>query len=152
MDPIKAQNKFKIKQEELVEEAKNQLESLTKPITDPEEYERVMNLKDLMLSRLNTYGFIQEENKGYFLIAVFRSIIDQYWTQKSLEKAQRAIYDHSYTDKELKKIQMNHYKSLQKKAQEYKKIMNEWWRQRSEEEEFLNKPMTKPSKAPKAKG
>ena len=105
-----------------------------------------------MLSRLNTYGFIQEENKGYFLIAVFRSVIDQYWTQKSLEKAQRAIYDHSYTDKELKKIQMNHYKSLQKKAQEYKKIMNEWWRQRSEEEEFLNKPMTKPSKAPKAKG
>ena len=140
MDPIKAVKKFKYSLEEIAEEAQKQLEDLTKPITDREEYERVMNLKDLMLRNLNVMGFITEQNKGYFLIAVAKSVIDEYWTQKSLEKAKRAIYDHSYTDKELKKVQMNHYKSLQKKSQEYKKIMNEWWRQRSEEEELFNTP------------
>ena len=140
MDPIKAVKKFKYTIEEIAEEAQKQLEDLTKPITDREEYERVMNLKDLMLRNLNVMGFITEQNKGYFLIAVAKSVTDEYWTQKSLEKAKRAIYDHSYTDIELRKHQMDHYKSLEKRVREYKKTMNEWWRQRSEEEEFFNPP------------
>ena len=140
MDPIKTNKKLKYSQEEILVEAHKQLEALTKPITDREEYERVMNLKDLMLSKLNVDGFITEQNKGYFLIAVAKSIIDEYWTQKSLEKAKRAIYDHSCTDIELRKNQLNHYKSLQKRVREYKKTMNEWWKQRSEEEEFFNPP------------
>ena len=140
MDLIKAVKKFKYSHEEILKESYKQLESLTKPITDREEYERVMNLKELMLSKLNVDGFITEQNKGYFLIAVARSIIDEYWTQKSLEKAKRAIYDHSCTDLELRKNQLNHYKSLQKRVREYKKTMNEWWKQRSDEEEFFNPP------------
>jgi len=146
MDPIKALKKFKYSKEEIVEEAQKQLEDLTKPITDREEYERVMNLKDLMLSKLNVDGFITEQNKGYFLIAVAKSITDEYWTQKSLEKDKRAIYDHSCTDIELRKNQLNHYKSLQKRARDYKKVMNNWWRQRSEEEEFFNPPAKAKSK------
>ena len=140
MDPIKAVKKFKYTIEEIAEEAQKQLEDLTKPITDREEYERVMNLKDLMLRNLNVMGFITEQNKGYFLIAVAKSVIDEYWTQKSLEKAKRAIYDHSYTDKELKKSQIVHYKTLQERVRDYRKVMNGWWRQRSEEEEFFNSP------------
>ena len=134
MDPIKAVKKFKYSHEEILKDAYKQLEDLAKPITDREEYDRVMNLKDLMLSKLNVDGFITEQNKGYFLIAVAKSIIDEYWTQKSLEKAKRAIYDHSYTDIELRKHQMDHYKSLEKRVRDYKKVMNGWWRQRAEEE------------------
>jgi len=140
MDPIKTNKKLKYSQEEILVEAHKQLEALTKPITDREEYERVMNLKDLMLRNLNFDGFITEQNKGYFLIAVAKSIIDEYWTQKSLEKAKRAIYDHSYTNIELRKHQMDHYKSLEKRVRDYKKVMNNWWKQRSEEEEFFNPP------------
>ena len=62
MDPLKAVKKFKYTIEEIAEEAQKQLEDLTKPITDREEYERVMNLKDLMLRNLNVMGFITEQN------------------------------------------------------------------------------------------
>ncbi len=137
MDPIKALRKFKYDQKEIQEATKEQLDSLTKPIPNKEEYERVMNLKDLMLRQLKLNGFLTEENKGYFLIAVYQSIINEYWDQIDLPKEKRAIYYASRTDKELKKDQLKYYKSLQKKARDYKKIMNDWWKQRADEEEFL---------------
>jgi|TARA_R100001530_G_scaffold24030_1_gene19562 hypothetical protein len=137
MDPIKALRKFKYDQKEIQDATKEQLDSLTKPIPNKEEYERVMNLKDLMLRQLKLNGFLTEENKGYFLIAVYQSIINEYWDQIDLPKEKRAIYYASRTDKELKKDQLKYYKSLQKKARDYKKIMNDWWKQRADEEEFL---------------
>ena len=137
MDPIKALRKFKYDQKEIQDATKEQLDSLTKPIPNKEEYERVMNLKDLMLRQLKLNGFLTEENKGYFLIAVYQSNINEYWDQIDLPKEKRAIYYASRTDKELKKDQLKYYKSLQKKARDYKKIMNDWWKQRADEEEFL---------------
>ena len=142
MDPIKLQKKFKLTKKEVAAEALKHLDKLNRTIDNQEEHERVMNLKDLIMRNLKVLGIITEENKGYFLMAVFHSVIDEYWTQKTLPAEERAIFTRSYTDRGLKREQLAHYKKLLKQLSDYKKVMKEWWKQRSEEEAFFTKPDT----------
>ena len=73
----------------------------------------INNLKDIMLSRLQSWGIVNKHNKFEYLAITYKSIVDQYWREKDLPNEERAIYMIGCTDDELKAAQ-------QKQLDEYR--------------------------------
>jgi|TARA_Y100000294_G_scaffold177889_1_gene205446 hypothetical protein len=149
MDLNKLQKKYKITKKELNKEIKSQTDAtinlLNKEIEDPLEQQRVMNLKDLQLRNMEVAGALNEDNKYYIMVAVYKAVVEQYWKEKDLPNHLRMIYTHSTTDAGLKKDQQKYLKYLKNKVSEYKKIITDWWKQREQEELLYKSKTTKPN-------
>ena len=145
MDLKKLQKKFNVTAEEVNKEmhvqADKVVDMLNKEITEPEAAERINNLKDIMLSRLQSWGIVNKHNKFEYLAITYKSIVDQYWREKDLPNEERAIFMIGCTDNELKAAQqkqLDEYRDGEKfykrRTKEYKKKIKEWWKQRVNEE------------------
>ena len=147
MDVFKMQQKYKLKKKELRDEALHQseefLDLIEKPIKDPLEYERVMNLKDFQMRNLREAGILNDDNEMMLFGAIFKTLVEQYWKQKDLPRDEREIYKNSYTDDGLKKVQKGYLKLLQSRARAYKKEIADWWQQRKAEDDYFKKPNKK---------
>jgi len=147
MDAYKMQRKFKITKNEIrdaaIEQSDEFIDLIEKPITDPLEYERVLNLKDFQLATLKRAGILNDDNRTMYLAAVFKTVVEQYWKQVDLPEDDRDIYNNSYTDDGLKKVQKKYLKELQSRARTYKKQITDWWEQREAEDVYFKKPNKK---------
>ena len=147
MDVYKMQQKYKITKKEIkneaAEQAKEFIDLIKKPITDPLEYERVLNLKDFQLATLRRAGILNDDNRSMYFAAVFKTVVEQYWKQVDLPEDDRDIYNNSYTDDGLKKVQKQYLKVLQSRARTYKKEITDWWKQREAEDVYFKKPNKK---------
>ena len=143
MDVYKMQQKYKITKKEIkyeaAEQAKEFIDLIKKPITDPLEYERVLNLKDFQLATLRRAGILNDDNRSMYFAAVFKTVVEQYWKQVDLPEDDRDIYNNSYTDDGLKKVQKQYLKMLQSRARTYKKEITDWWEQREAEDVYFKK-------------
>ena len=140
MDVFKMQQKYKLKKKELRDEALHQseefLDLINKPIPDPDEYERVMNLKDFQMRNLREAVILNDDNRTMLFGAIFKTIVEQYWKEKDLPTDEREIYKNSYTDDGLKKAQKGYLKLLQARTRTYKKEIADWWEQREHEDAY----------------
>ena len=147
MDVYKMQQKYKITKKEIRNEATEQAEEfidlITKPIEDPQEYERVLNLKDFQLATLKRAGILNDDNRSMYFAAVFKTVVEQYWKQVDLPKDDRDIYNNSYTDAGLKKVQKEYLKILRSRVRTYKKEITDWWAQRDAEDAYFTKSIYK---------
>ena len=147
MDVYKMQQKYKITKKEIkneaAEQAKEFIDLIKKPITDPLEYERVLNLKDFQLATLRRAGILNDDNRSMYFAAVFKTVVEQYWKQVDLPEDDRDIYNNSYTDDGLKKVQKGYLKLLQSRARTYKKEITDWWTQRDIEDAYFKEPNKK---------
>lgn len=149
MDAFKLQKKFKITKNEVRSAAAEQtdefIDLIEKPIPDPLEYERVLNLKDFQLRTLMRAGILNDDNRSMYFVIVFKAVVEQYWKQIDLPENEREIYTNSYTDDGLKKVQQQYLKLLRSKAKTYKHEIDDWWMQRKVEDTYFAKSLYKKS-------
>ena len=149
MDAFKLQKKFKITKNEVRSAAAEQtdefIDLIEKPIPDPLEYERVLNLKDFQLRTLMRAGILNDDNRSMYFVIVFKAVVEQYWKQIDLPENERDIYTNSYTDDGLKKVQQQYLKLLRSKAKTYKHEIDDWWMQRKAEDACFAKSLYKKS-------
>ncbi len=149
MDAFKLQKKFKITKNEVRSAAAEQtdefIDLIEKPIPDPLEYERVLNLKDFQLRTLMRAGILNDDNRSMYFVIVFKAVVEQYWKQIDLPENEREIYTNSYTDDGLKKVQQQYLKLLRSKAKTYKHEIDDWWMQRKAEDAYFAKSLYKKS-------
>ena len=149
MDAFKLQKKFKITKNEVRSAAAEQtdefIDLIEKPIPDPLEYERVLNLKDFQLRTLMRAGILNDDNRSMYFVIVFKAVVEQYWKQIDLPQNERDIYTNSYTDDGLKKVQQQYLKLLRSKAKTYKHEIDGWWMQRKAEDTYFAKSLYKKS-------
>ena len=147
MDAFKLQKKFKITKNEVRSAAAEQtdefIDLIEKPIPDPLEYERVLNLKDFQLRTLMRAGILNDDNRSMYFVIVFKAVVEQYWKQIDLPENEREIYTNSYTDDGLKKVQQQYLKLLRSKAKTYKHEIDDWWMQRKARMHTLQNLYTK---------